>query len=33
MAMVYGYSSGSAKIGAELVVELLKDRGKFGALA
>lgn len=33
MAMVYGFSSGSAKIGEELVVELLKDRGEFGALA
>ena len=33
MALVYGFSSGSVKIGAELVVELLKDRGKFGALA
>lgn len=33
MAMVYGFSSGAEKIGAELVVELLKDRAKFGALA
>jgi general secretion pathway protein A len=33
MAMVYGFSSGSEMIGAELVVELLKDRGEFGALA
>lgn len=33
MAMVYGFSSGAEKIGAELVVELIKDRAKFGALA
>jgi type II secretory pathway predicted ATPase ExeA len=33
MAMVYGFSSGEEKIGAEVVVELLKDRAKFGVLA
>jgi type II secretory pathway predicted ATPase ExeA len=33
MVMVYGFSSSAAKIGAELVVEVLKDRAKFGVLA
>ncbi len=33
MVMVYGFSNGSTEIGAELVVELLKDRAKFGVLA
>jgi type II secretory pathway predicted ATPase ExeA len=33
MAMVYGFSSGVEKIGAELVVELLKDRAQFGVLS
>jgi hypothetical protein len=33
MVMVYGFSSGATKIGAELAVEVLRDRAKFGALA
>ena len=33
MVLVYGFSSGTDKIGVDLVEEVLRDRSEFGVLA